>query len=236
LGLSPADVVDSLGQYDRLLDEEIERKSESGNVSLAWVRSQLHFLVVVALNTAFYQVREIESRTFYELFRVEVESTSLHEMLARFLEILSTFSNANAARVYLPANHSKKWVNAASQPAQQVTGEYGPAQATKRMLNRARCFQIDEQSSHLCLDAEWASHFHTCWSIPFKSEGALRGVMQFPLRKQYDWLPRRVGLCCWQRRSAAGWPAEKARLLEDLSMREEQVRRLGEPHGGSRGI
>ncbi len=225
LGLSPADVVDALGQYDRLLDAEIERRSESGNVSMGWVRSQLHFLVVVALNAAFYEVREIESRTFYELFRVEVESTSLHEMLARFMEILSTFSNANAARVYLPANHSKRWTNAASHPIQEMTGEFDPAQATKRMLNRARCFQIDKQTAGLCLDAEWASKFQTCWSIPFKSEGALRGVMQFFFAKQYDWLPRELDLLlaaaerCWL-------AAEKARLLEDLSMREEQVRRL----------
>jgi signal transduction histidine kinase len=225
LGLSPADVVDALGQYDRLLDEEIERRSESGNGSLAWVRSQLHFLVVVALNSAFYEVREIESRTFYELFRVEVESTSLHEMLARFLEILSAFGNANAARVYLPANHSKRWTNAASHPIQEMTGEFDPAQATKRMLNRARCFQIDKQTASLCLDAEWALTFQTCWSIPLKSEGALRGVMQFFFAKQYDWLPRELDLLlaaaerCWL-------AAEKARLLEDLSMREEQVRRL----------
>ena len=225
LGLSPADAVDALGQYDRLLDAEIQRRSEADNASLAWVRRQLHFLVVVALNTAFYEVREIESRTFYELFRVEVESTSLHEMLARFLEILSTFSNANAARVYLPANHSRNWVNAASHPAQQMTGEFDPAQTTKRMLNRARCFQIDAQTSRLCLDAEWASRFQTCWSIPFKSEGALRGVMQFFFAKQYDCLPRELDLLlaaaerCWL-------AAEKARLLEDLSMREEQVRRL----------
>jgi len=225
LGLAPADVVDALSRYDHLLDEEVKKHPESASVSMAWVRNQLHFLVVVALNTAFYQVREIESRAFYDLFRVEVESNTLHQMLARFLEILSTFTNADAARVYLTGGHSKQWANAAALPESQVSCECAPEPLTRRMLARPRCFQLDNKSAHLCLDAEWASRFRTCWSIPFKSEDTLRGVMQFFFTRQYDWLPRELDLLmaaaerCWL-------AAEKARLLEDLSIREEQVRRL----------
>jgi signal transduction histidine kinase len=225
LGLAPADVVDALSRYDRLLDAEIKKRSESANVSMAWVRNQLHFLVVVALNTAFYQVREIESRAFYDLFRVEVESNTLHQMLARFLEILSTFTNADAARVYLTSHHSSKWSNAAALPESQASCDCEPESLTRRMLARPRCFQIDARSAHLCLDTEWAPRYQTCWSIPFKSEGTLRGVIQFFFTRQYDWLPRELDLLlaaaerCWL-------AAEKARLLEDLSLREEQVRRL----------
>ncbi|MBA3974322.1 MAG: hypothetical protein C0504_08920 [Candidatus Solibacter sp.] len=225
LGLTPAEVVLALRQYDELLDGELRKRKEKADDGLARTRSQLHFLVVVALNTAFYQVRETESRAFYELFRVEVESTSLNQMLARFKESLSAFTNSNASRVYLPAGHSKRWVNVAVEPAGEPAGEYEVAALTKRMLARPRCFQIDSGTAPLCLDAEWATQYQTCWSIPFKTEGALRGVMQFFFTKQYDWLPRELDLLlaaaerCWL-------AAEKARLLEDLSMREEQVRRL----------
>lgn len=225
LRLTPADVVFALGQFDELLDAELGKRKELADESLGRTRSQLHFLVVVALNTAFYQVREIESRTFYDLFRVEVESTSLNRMLARFIEILSVFTNSQASRVYLPAGHSKRWVNVAVQPAGGPTGEFEVAALTKRTLAKARCFQIDETTAAQCVDAKWAAQFQTCWSIPFKSEGALRGVMQFFFTKHYDWLPRELDLLlaaaerCWL-------AAEKARLLEDLSKREEQVRRL----------
>ncbi|MBE0660250.1 MAG: sensor histidine kinase [Bryobacteraceae bacterium] len=225
LGLAPADVVFALGQYDELLNAELRKRKDLADDTLARTRSQLHFLVVVALNTAFYQVREAESRAFYELFRVEVESTSLNQMLARFIEILSVFTNSNASRVYLPDGHSKRWVNVAVQPEGEPAGELEVAPLTKRMLAKPRCFQIDEGTAPLCVDAVWASQFQTCWSIPFKSEGALRGVMQFFFAKHYDWLPRELDLLlaaaerCWL-------AAEKARLLEDLSLREEQVRRL----------
>jgi len=182
-------------------------------------------MVDVALNTAFYQVREIESRAFYDLFRVEVESRTLHQMLARFLEILSAFTTADAARVYLTSGHSTKWSNAAALPGAAVQLECEPEPVTRRMLARARCFRIDPKTVPLCLDRAWASQFHTCWSIPFKSEQKLRGVMQFFFMRQYDWLPRELDLLlaaaerCWL-------AAEKARLIEDLSVREEQVRRL----------
>lgn len=225
LGLAPADVVGALSQYDQLLDAEIQKRAESSNESMAWVRNQLHFLVVVALNTAFYQVREIESRAFYDLFRVEVESNSLHQMLARFLDILSTFTNADAARVYLASSHTRRWVNAAALPDSRPAPECDPDGSTRRKLARPRCFQIDAGSARLCLDAAWATQYQTCWSVPFKSDGSLRGVMQFFFKRQYDWLPRELDLLlaaaerCWL-------AAEKARLLEDLSMREEQVRRL----------
>lgn len=225
LGLTPADVVFALGQYDELLDAELRKRKDLAEEALARTHSQLHFLVVAALNTAFYQVREAESRAFYDLFRVEVESTSLHQMLIRFIEILSQFTNSNASRVYLPAGHSKRWLNVAVQPDGEPGGEFEVAPLTKRRLTKPRCFQIDAATAPLCVDSKWASQFQTCWSIPFKSDGALRGVMQFFFSKQYDWLPRELDLLlaaaerCWL-------AAEKARLLEDLSMREEQVRRL----------
>ena len=55
---------------------------------MQWVREQLHFCVILTLNNAYYQVREAETQAFYELFRIELESRNLDELLRRFLEAL----------------------------------------------------------------------------------------------------------------------------------------------------
>lgn len=55
----------------------------------------------------------------------------------------------------------------------------------------------------------------------------LRGVMQFRFRKPYEWLPREQEMLeIAAERCLMG--AAKARLMEDLAAREEQVRRLAE--------
>jgi two-component system sensor histidine kinase NreB len=77
------------------------------------------------------------------------------------------------------------------------------------------------------LDPGWRGLYQTVWSVPLKSEGSLGGVMQFGFRQSFAWLPRETELLaaaaerCWL-------AAEKARLMEDLAQREEQVRRLAE--------
>ena len=78
-------VVSALKEFEAVMRTVAKDRFGADWTMLTWVHSQLHFLVVVTLNNAFYQVREAESHAFYELFRVEVESRSLEELLPRML-------------------------------------------------------------------------------------------------------------------------------------------------------
>lgn len=225
LGLTPTAVVAALGEYDKLLTAELDKRCPEQAPNLGWVRNQLHFLVILSLNSAFYQVREGESQAFYELFRVEVESRTLEEMLPRFLAALLAYTGADDGRLYLLEDGEAAWVSAGDEPGARQRVKLAPA--GKRELARPRCIEIGPQTRALVVERRWHRGYHTCWSVPLRGEGRLRGVLQFAFRKSYEWMPREVELLaaaaerCWL-------AAEKARLLEDLARREEQVRRLAE--------
>jgi signal transduction histidine kinase len=72
---------------------------------------------------------------------------------------------------------------------------------------------------------DWRDHYATCWSVPLHAEGATVGVIQFAFVREYAWLPREIELleAAAERCSMA---TEKARLVENLAAREEQIRRL----------
>ena len=73
----------------------------------------------------------------------------------------------------------------------------------------------------------WHSRYASCWSIPLAADGRTAGVMQFGFAKPYEWLPREQELLAAAAERCL-MAAEKARLMEDLAQREEQVRRLAE--------
>lgn len=224
LGLAPPEVVGALRLYDELLDRMVAERFPDEAPVVSWVRNQLHFLVILTLNHAFYQVREAESQTFYDLFRVEVESRSLDEMLRRFIEILLRFTGADAGRIYIAGNTGAAWQTAAAVPADGRPPAVKASRQHLRVLGEPRCLKAGAAA---VLDPAWSGRYQTVWSVPLKSEGVLRGVLQFAFEREFAWLPRETELLaaaaerCWL-------AAEKARLMEDLARREEQVLRLAE--------
>ena len=77
----------------------------------------------------------------------------------------------------------------------------------------------------LVLDEGMRGVFQSYWSIPFFSGGHLSGIIQFSFPKPYRWLPRELDLLhAFAERCLRG--AERARLIQDLAAREEQVRSL----------
>jgi signal transduction histidine kinase len=224
LGLAPPEIVAALREFDGILDAVVAEHLPEETETVTWVRNQLHFLVILTLNHAFYQVREAESQAFYELFRVEVESRSLDEMLRRFLEVLLRFTGADAGRIHIAGGPGAGWTLAASVPPAEAGDPVAVPPRRLRLLAEPRCLG---GGSPDMLDPGWRGLYQTVWSVPLKSEGSLGGVMQFGFRQSFAWLPRETELLaaaaerCWL-------AAEKARLMEDLAQREEQVRRLAE--------
>jgi signal transduction histidine kinase len=228
--LSPGDIAGALAAYDEMLMSTLEASGAGNAANLRWVRDQLHFCVVLTLNNAFYQVRETETQAFYELSRVELESTNLDDLLRRFLDSLLKFCRADEARLFLHEEAGEAGWRARASAGK--TAEWQPAgmawnpEVKRKTLGKARCV-AGAKVRQTALDLDWVERFASCWSVPLSSAGRTVGVMQFGFTRTYEWLPREQELLA----SAAErcmMAADKARLMEDLAAREEQIRRLGE--------
>jgi signal transduction histidine kinase len=235
LNLPPASVAEALQEYDRLLTPILKGLKRDDLANFQWVREQLQFCVILTLNNAYYQVRENETRAFYELFRVELESRNLGGLLQQFLQTLMQVCKADAGHLYMLNDARTAWVlhakidlAAPARPAlQTVANRPAMRHAMQKSLSRPQQFKIGSGKNNALLDPSWKNRFQSCWSVPLAAGGRTAGVMQFGFSKQYEWLPREQELlaAAAERCLVA---AEKARLLEDLAASEEQIRKLAE--------
>ena len=200
LNLPPSAVLRALKEYDRSWIASLERPA-SGGGSFRWVREQLHFCVTLTLNNAYYRVREAETQSFYEQFRIELEARNLEELLHRFLKSLIEVSRADAGRLYMLNEEESAWVRKAGLP--QVAASEGSGAefsitalpGIRKKLARPQYLLLgpDNRSRNcasLVLEPAWANDLRSCWSIPLATGGRTAGVMQFGFRKEYEWLPR----------------------------------------------
>ncbi len=198
-----------------------------------WVREQLHFCVILTLNNAYYQVREAETQAFYELFRVELESRNLDELLRRFLEALVQVCHADAGHLYL-LNDKRKRLGVAgpSRDSRAEPADFDRSSEHAGQAEKLAHFPADRYSKtatrHSAAGAGMERPIsRLCWSIPLAAGGRTAGVMQFGFSKSYEWLPREQELLAAAAERCL-MAAEKARLMEDLAAREEQIRQLAE--------
>lgn len=228
LNLPPSAIVGALAEYDRLLAPVLNSLEAGEAENSRWVREQLHFCVILTLNNAYYQVREAETQAFYELFRVEVESRNLDELLGRFLVALSEFCRSDAAHLYLLDDAGSQWIPRAAlgRKAPEKT-PVANRRGLARALSKPRCIKRGDAAEAHLLDPAWRQRFGSCWSIPLTGGDRLAGVMQFAFSKSYEWLPREQELLAVAAERCL-MAADKARLMEDLAIREEQIRRLAE--------
>jgi signal transduction histidine kinase len=232
LNLPPSGIVEALQEYDRLLTPLLRKLLPNEYANLQWVREQLHFCVILTLNNAYYQVREAETQAFYELFRVELESRNLDELLRRFLDSLLHVCHADAGHLYLLNDKRSAWVLRAQARtrghARPALAEVANGRAKMRTFAHSRQIEVkDPGAAGLLLDPAWKDQFQTVWSIPLATAGRTAGVMQFGFAKSYEWLPREQELLAAAAERCL-MAAEKARLMEDLAASEEQIRQLAE--------
>jgi signal transduction histidine kinase len=231
LNLPPSAIVEALQEYDLLLTAKLRRlvkeapADEGLHANFQWVREQIHFCVILTLNNAYYQVREAETEAFYELFRVELESRNLDELLERFLATLVGVCGADAGRIDLLSESGNDWISVVTAPdtaASPVNGELKRAS-----IRKPRFFDCRTAPVTSFLDAAWKSQYESCWSIPLSKDGRMAGVMQFGFRRFYEWLPREQELLAAAAERCL-MAAEKTRLMEHLAASEEQIRQLAE--------
>ncbi|MCP5115960.1 MAG: hypothetical protein GY953_34460, partial [bacterium] len=114
LNLPPTDVVEALSKYDQLLTPVVRKLMPDEYINFQWVRQQIHFIVTLTLNKAYYQVRETEAEAFYELFRTELEARNLDGLLEGALEVLTRFCGAQEAHFFLLDEERSTWVRKAT--------------------------------------------------------------------------------------------------------------------------
>jgi signal transduction histidine kinase len=224
LNFPPNAIAAALREYDQLLTPVLAKAAPRDNANLSWAREQLQFCTVLTLNNCYYQVRETETKAFYDLFRAELEAKQLDGLLERFVAALKEFTRADEGCLYLLNTDGDAWIqhvgSTDSVPAVQ--------NKTKRWkaLGQPVCGPAGGKLG-LALNTIWQQRFQTCWSVPLTVEGRVTGVMQFAFAKSYEWLPREQEMlsAASERCSVA---VEKARLIEDLAARQEQIRRLAE--------
>jgi len=231
LNVAPGEIISALRTYDTILDALLKKLLPKEYANFHWTREQLHFCVVLSLNNAFYQVREAETQAFYDLFRAELEAKNLDELLRQFLENLTRICQAQVGRLVLldPKSHT-------SRAKAEVGGETGSGKlgwktdigpAVWKQLSKTRYIVRGDASERLILDRRVAGKYRSYWSVPLAAHGKMSGVIQLGFSTERSWLPRELQLLDGAVEQCL-LAAEKARLMEDLAAREEQVRLLGE--------
>lgn len=227
MNIPPSSILAALQLYDALLTPAVQNLFPAEFPNFQWVREQLHFCVILTLNNAYYQVREAETQAFYELFRAELESRNLDQLLKRFIGTMVDTCNADAGHLYLlnGASGALEW-KAGSPPRRPKPSEDDGA-ALRRRLSQPRHLTKDSAHHDLWLDPSWSAKYKSCWSVPLSADGQTVGVMQLGFGREYEWLPREQDLLAAAAERCM-MAAEKARLMEDLAAREEQIRQLAE--------
>ncbi len=128
LNVAPEEAVQALRQYDRLIDPLLANRYPEQAAALQPLREQLYFCTVLALNNAFYEVREAETQAFYGLLRAEMDATSLDDLLRRFIVILTRAFHAQAGRLIPigePPRIAPKMLKRLARPRYIGSGKHG---------------------------------------------------------------------------------------------------------------
>jgi signal transduction histidine kinase len=201
-----------LSKMNLPLAEVNQRLIEFGNeiqVALethAPAREQLHLLTTLALNQAYFAVREAEAQAFFGLYHAESEAAGLEDLLQRLVRILARAFGARAGRLIL-----------VDEP---------PAGRLARPLY----IQRGKSTENLILAPEMRGACESYWSYPVRDVALIQ--LGFP--KPYPWLPRELALLhaaaerCHEAIDRARMQAELRRLeAAARSAEEEERRRIG---------
>ena len=196
LNVQPAAVDEVLHEFGGLLDSLLEDRFQPA-------REQLYLSTTLELNSAYYQVREAEARAFFDLVRAQAESTSLENLLERFVRILTHTFRARAGHLLL-----------LDRPA---SGKLARPLYMERGQPEERLLALPE------LRGRYASY----WSFPMGQVA----LLQFGFAVRYPWLPRELDLLnavaerCQGAIEKARLEAENRRLDAEARCAEEDERR-----------
>jgi signal transduction histidine kinase len=199
MNLPPGEAVETLGEFDRLLDRALQSR-------FAPAREQLLLVTRLALNRAYYQVREAESQAFFGLFHAEGEARDVDHLLALLVRILTRTFGAQSGRLHLL--------------------DSPPSGKLARPLYIAR----GAGDERLIACPEMRGAHGSYWSYPIHD----LALLQLGFATPYPWLPRElamlqaVGVRCNEAIQRARVQNELRRLeAQSHRAEEEERRRIG---------
>ncbi len=196
LNLPLAEVGEVLGEFGALLHQSLAGAFEPS-------REQLHLVTRLALNQAYYQVREAESQAFFGLYHAETEAAGTEDLLARFLAVLTRTFRARSGRLQLLAA--------------PPTGK----------LARPLYIQHGSRDEQLIACSTMRGAHASYWSFPIQQVALLQLGFAVP----YPWLPRELamlhaaGARCFEALERARMQDEMRRLQAEARRAEEEERR-----------
>jgi signal transduction histidine kinase len=196
LNVPPAEVNELLSQFGASLKAAL-----AGHHAPA--REQLHILTMLALNRAYFEIRESEAQAFFGLYHAEADASGLEDLLERLVRILTLAFGARAGRLFL-----------CDAPL-------------ARKLARPRCIARGQKDEGLIASEEMRGAWASYWSFPVRDAA----LIQLAFDRPYRWLPRELALLqaaserCYEAIQRARTGREIRRLEALARDAEEQERR-----------
>ena len=196
LNLPLTEVGEILGEFGAALDLALDG-------AFASAREQLQLVTRLALNRAYFQVREAESQAFFGLYHAELEASGLDDLLARLVNVLTRTFRARSGRLQLLT----------APPAGRLARPLYLRHGTR-----------DEQ----LVACPFMRGAHACyWSFPIRNVALLQLGFDVP----YPWLPRELamlhaaGARCFEAMERFRMQGEVRRLEAEAHRTEEAERR-----------
>jgi len=229
LNVPPQNLVQALQEHRQLIAPIFAILPQQDAAQLNWLVEQLEFSVVLILNEAYFQVREVETQILHQISEIELESQNLDVLYRRILETLTRGLKADAGHVFLLDVTKTEWQLKAS-TARAVSNDASASvpntSARKDALRKQLCLTTRSRRTYL-LDPGWAAQYPCTWSFPLELDGKTIGAFQLGFKVVTGWLPRQADLLSVALDRCV-LAAEKLRLLEDVAARESQLRQLAE--------
>ena len=232
LDVPPNHVLASLKEYEEALLPDLKKVFPKDFTSYISALDHLYFCVKLTLNNAYYQVRDLEARAFYEVLQDQLESGNVQDLLHRVLETLMRTFKAQGGVILLGDSPSRKlqakaWKGMDADLAACFDTTAGKGLAGKIAKTGKPIIVVDAAEEPLITKPEIRQAFRSVWGVPLSVAGKGTGVLHLGFSQEYHCMPRELKLLeAISERCAHA--IEKAQLIEELHDREEQIRRLGE--------
>jgi signal transduction histidine kinase len=196
MNLPLAEVCEMLGEFGELLARALDG-------GFAPPREQLQLVTRLALDQAYYQVREAESQAFFGLYHAEAEAAGLEDLLARFVAVLTRTFHARSGRLQLLAA--------------PPTGK----------LAHPLYIRHQSRDEQLIACPTMRGSQASYWSFPIQGVALLQLGFAVP----YPWLPRELtmlhaaGARCFEAMERVRMQGEVRRLEAEARRAEEAERR-----------
>ncbi len=233
LDVAPSMARASINEYQKALLKELKKRSPESLTDLPPALDRLYFAIELTLNDAYYQVRDLEATAFYDVLQDQLETLRVKDLMNRVLKtLIRTFRASGGVILLAPEPGSEDLEVKAWKGIRQPLARCFDAKIGEGLIGEVAAAGKSEAIVDVASDPRTSSPkirkaFHSIWAVPLTVRGQVTGVAALGFSHEYHCMPREMKLfeAIAERCALA---IDKAQLLEELSEREERIRKLGE--------